>query len=213
MSPQHILMLGASGSLARAVIPVLLAETDTRFSLYVRNAARLAALSSERVTVVEGDVLDTARLTAALAGQSLVYAGLAGNLQALARSTEAVMDAAGGRHLIWISSTGIYNETGENHGTILTPYKPSAAIVEVSDLDYTFTYLGGFTSNPAMNYQLTRNGEAFRGHQVSHRLANIISKMAQPPRAIARKVSASPRRDHVFVIAKTHRRTRGVRLA
>lgn len=100
MSPQHILMLGASGSLARAVIPVLLAETDTRFSLYVRNAARLAALSSERVTVVEGDVLDTARLTAALAGQSLVYAGLAGNLPALAKSTVSAMDAAGVRRLI-----------------------------------------------------------------------------------------------------------------
>ena len=100
MSPQHILMLGASGSLARAVIPVLLAETDARFSLYVRNAARLAALSSERITVVEGDVLDTARLTAALAGQSLVYAGLAGNLPALAKSAVSAIDAAGVRRLI-----------------------------------------------------------------------------------------------------------------
>ena len=73
MSPQHILMLGASGS--------------------------LAALSSERVTVVEGDVLDTARLTAALAGQSLVYAGLAGNLPALAESTVSAMNAAEERRL------------------------------------------------------------------------------------------------------------------
>lgn len=182
MSPQHILMLGASGSLARAVIPVLLAETDAHLSLYVRNAARLAAPASDRVTVVEGDVLDTARLTAALAGQSLVYAGLAGNLPALAKSAVSAMDAAGVRRLIWISSMGIYNETGEDHGAVLDPYKQSAAIVEASDLDYTLIRPGWFTNSPAVDYQLTRKGEAFRGHEVSRRsIADLISKIVQNP--------------------------------
>ncbi|WP_298640691.1 NAD(P)H-binding protein [uncultured Cardiobacterium sp.] len=182
MSRQRIFIPGAGGSLARAVIPVLLAETDAHLTLYLRNAARLAHPASDRVTVSEGDVLDTAHLTAALAGQTLVYANLAGVLEALARSTVAAMDAAGVKRLVWVSSMGIYNETGEKHGAVLDPYRQSAAIVEASGLDYTIIRPGRFTNSPAVDYRLTQKGEAFRGHEVSRRsIADLISKIAQNP--------------------------------
>ena len=48
------------------------------------------------------------------------------------------MHATGRRRLIFISSMGIYDEVpGERYGSLLDPYRKSAAVIEDSDLDYT----------------------------------------------------------------------------
>jgi putative NAD(P)-binding protein len=43
-----------------------------RVTLYLRNALRLKRLESDRVLLVEGDVLDTKKLAKAMAGQDVV---------------------------------------------------------------------------------------------------------------------------------------------
>ena len=65
---KNILMLGASGSLARQVIPTLLANPDHRLTLFVRNAQSVSQFAGERVAIITGDVSNTAQLNAVMKG-------------------------------------------------------------------------------------------------------------------------------------------------
>jgi uncharacterized protein YbjT (DUF2867 family) len=65
---ENVLILGATGSVASYAIDLFLKETDAQLTLYVRNARRLKNVDPSRARVVEGDVLDTARLKEAMAG-------------------------------------------------------------------------------------------------------------------------------------------------
>lgn len=88
--------------------------------------------------VVEADVLDTKALEAAMAGQDVVCANLAGQLDRQARCIVQAMKRTGLKRVIIVSSTGIYDEVpGERHGSILDPYRKPAGIIEASGLDYT----------------------------------------------------------------------------
>jgi hypothetical protein len=73
-----------------------------------------------------------------MAGQDVVYANLAGELEQQARCIVAAMRNTGLKRLIFISSMGIYDEVpGEHHGATLDPYRKSVGIIEASGLDYT----------------------------------------------------------------------------
>jgi uncharacterized protein YbjT (DUF2867 family) len=179
----RVLVLGANGQLARHTTSVFLRTTDVMLTLYLRRASRLKDLDPARVTIVEGDVLDETRLTAAMQGQDVVYASLAGAMKRQAESTVAAMRAAGLRRLIFISSMGIYGEVpGERYRSVLDPYRDSAAVIEASDLDYTVLRPGWFTHDDAVDYQITLKGEPFKGHDVSlNSLSDLIVKLATTP--------------------------------
>ncbi|WP_417067829.1 NAD(P)H-binding protein [Niveibacterium terrae] len=179
----RILILGANGQLARNTIPFLLEREDVALTLYLRRAKRLTNPDPARVSIIEGDVLDRAALQAALQGQDVVYANLAGDMAAQARSIIAAMKSVGVRRLIFISSMGIYGEVpGERYQSVLDPYRDSAALIEASDLDYTILRPGWFTRDKAVNYQLSHRDEAFRGHDVSlNSLSDLIVKLALIP--------------------------------
>jgi uncharacterized protein YbjT (DUF2867 family) len=179
----NVLILGANGSVARVATELFLEETDARLTLYVRNARKLKNVDASRARVVEGDVLDTAKLAEAMAGQDVVYANLAGDLERMARSVVQAMNQTGVRRLIWISSMGIYDEVpGEKHGSILDPYRKSARVIEASDLDYTILRPGWFTNADDVDYETTQKGEPFRGHDVSRKsLASLVVKLATTP--------------------------------
>ena len=123
-----VLILSAHGQIARAATDLFLERTDARLALYLRNARRLKQPGhEERVNVVEGDVLDTAKLEEAMAGHEVVYAILAGQLEQQARTIVRAMEKTGVRRLIFISSMGIYDEVpGERQGAILDPYRKAA---------------------------------------------------------------------------------------
>jgi uncharacterized protein YbjT (DUF2867 family) len=179
----NVLILGASGSVARVAIDRFLKESDARLTLYLRDTRKLKHVDTTRAHVVEGDVLDTKTLTDAMRGQDVVYANLAGDLVPMARSVVGAMHAAGVRRLIWISSMGIYGEVpGERYSSILDPYRDSAKVIEASDLDWTILRPGWFTNGSETDYEITRKGEPFRGHDVSRRsLASLIVKLATTP--------------------------------
>ena len=133
----NILILGAHGQIARVATDLFLKRADARLTLYLRNARRLKLSGqADHVRVVEGDVLDTTKLEAAMAGQDVVYANLAGQLEQQARCIVKAMEKTGLKRLIFIGSMGIYDEIpGERHGSILDPYCRSASIIEASRLD------------------------------------------------------------------------------
>ena len=134
-------------------------------------------------------MLDRPTLTAAMKGQDVVYANLAGSI---GRQTECIVEAMHSallRRLIFISSMGIYGEVpGERYRSVLDPYRDSAAVIEASDLEYTILRPGWFTRDEEVAYQITQKGEPFRGHDVSlNSVSDLIVKLAVKPGKEARR--------------------------
>ena len=182
----NILILGANGQIARVATALFLKRSDTRLTLYLRNARRLKlSVTADRVRVVEGDVLDQKALEAAMAGQDVVYANLAGELEQQARGIIAAMRKTGLKRLIFISSMGVYEEVpGEHHGSILDPYRKSARLVEASGLDYTIIRPAWLNNRDEIDYATTHKGQPFENatEQVSRKsVADLVVKLAMTP--------------------------------
>jgi uncharacterized protein YbjT (DUF2867 family) len=185
----NVLILGANGSVARQATELFLNETDAKLTLYLRNARRLNNPDPNRARVIEGDVLDPGTLKEAMAGQDIVYANLAGDLERQARSIVKAMDETGVRRLIFISSMGIYDEVpGEKHGSILDPYRKSARVIETSDLDYTILRPAWFTNADEIDYETTQKGTPFQGSVVSRKsVAALVVKLTESPELEVRR--------------------------
>jgi uncharacterized protein YbjT (DUF2867 family) len=158
-------------------------------TLYLRRAKRLSNPDPARVSIVEGDVLDQTMLEAAMRGQDVVYANLAGDMAAQSGTIIAAMKAVGLKRLIFISSMGIYSEVpSERYRSVLDPYRDATALIEASSLDYTILRPGWFIRDKTVSYQLTQKGEAFRGHDVSlNSLSDLIVKLALVPHLEVRR--------------------------
>jgi uncharacterized protein YbjT (DUF2867 family) len=185
----NVLILGANGQIARYAIDLFLNETDAQLTLYLRNSRKLRNIDSNRVRVIEGDVLDIEKLKEAMIGQDVVYANLAGDLEQMAKNIVEAMDATGVKRLIFISSMGIYDEVpGEKYGSILDPYRRSAEIIEASDLDYTILRPAWLTDQDEIDYETTQKGEPFKGRIVSRKsVADLVVKLALSPELEVRR--------------------------
>jgi uncharacterized protein YbjT (DUF2867 family) len=179
----RVLILGANGTLARNTTRVLLDHPAVALTLYLRQASRLKNTASGRVKIVDGDMLDEAKLRQAIKDQDVVYANLAGDMAAQARTIIEAMHATGIKKLIFISSMGIYGEVpGETYRSALDPYRDSAALIEASDLDYTILRPGWFTRKPEGPYRITQKGEPFQGHDITlDSLSALIARIATTP--------------------------------
>ena len=157
--------------------------------LHLRRAGRLVNPDPARVSIVEGDVLDRSTLEAAMRGQDVVYANLAGAMKPQAECIVSAMHAARLTRLVYISTMGIYGEVpGERYRSVLDPYRDSEAVIETSDLEYTILRPGWFSSDPATECRITQKGEPFQGHDVSlDSLSTLIVRLALTPDLHARR--------------------------
>ncbi|MCB1775912.1 MAG: NAD(P)H-binding protein [Candidatus Competibacteraceae bacterium] len=182
---RNILILGADGQIARVATTLFLERSDTQLTLYLRKANRLKLTASDRIRIIEGDVCDTDALEAAMAGQDVVYANLAGQLEQQAHAIVQAMHKTGLKRLLFVSSMGIYDEVpGERHGSILDPYRKSAKIIEDSDRDYTVIRPAWLDDRDEIAYGITHKGEAFlnKDATVSRKsVADLIVKLAMTP--------------------------------
>lgn len=183
MNMTRVLILGANGQLARNTLSHFLDQKGIALTLYLRQSHRLPNPDPARIRIIEGDVLDHVALEAAMQGQDLVYANLAGEMKQQAQSIVEAMHATGLKRLIFISSMGIYSEVpGEQYRSVLDPYRDSAQVIEASDLDYTILRPGWFTREKEINFHLTLKGEPFQGHDVSlNSLSSLIVQLALTP--------------------------------
>lgn len=178
-----VLILGASGGIAGYATDLFLKETDAELTLFLRNAGKLRKLDPNRTRVIEGDVMDMETLKQAMAGQDVVYANLAGDLEKMAKNIVEAMNETGVKRLVFISSMGIYDEVpGEKYGSILNPYRKSAQVIEASNLDYTILRPAWFTNKNEIDYETTQKGELFKGAEVSRKsVADLVVKLAVTP--------------------------------
>ena len=182
-----VLVLGATGRIARQAIPMLAAAGDT-LTLYARSASRVDAPEGARV--VEGDVLDADALDAAMAGQDVVYANLGGEIVGQAEAVVAAMDRAGVSRLIFVLALGIHDELPEGFrewneqmiGQALVDYRRAAEVIEASDLDYTLLRPAWLTDADEIDYETTERGETFRGTEVSRKsVAALVADIVADP--------------------------------
>ena len=167
----NVLIIGATGTVGSAVRQTLLQETDAKLTLFARNAARLQV--GDREVALAGNVMHDGDLDAAMQNQDAVFVALSGPLGQFAQKIVAAMDRNQVSRLLFIASMGIYNEIPAslgggnlNENSMLRAYREAADVVEGSDLNYTVIRPGWFTNGP-VDYEITRKGEPFGGHNVS----------------------------------------------
>lgn len=182
---KNVLIIGATGTLGSAARQAILDGTDDKLTLFARSTNRIRIVDDNREKVISGNVMNDADLDKAMAGQNAIFAALSGNLKAYAEKIVAAMDRNNVSRLVFITSMGIYNEIPASVGAsgnlssnpVLQSYRDAANVIEDSDLNYTIVRPGWFTGGP-VNYQITRKGEQFGGHDVSiSSIADIVMKL------------------------------------
>lgn len=181
---QNGLIIGATGSIGRAVRKMMLAQTDVHLTLYSRRANRLK-LDAKRETAVAGSALDDAQLDQVISGQDFVFVALSGDMANFATHIVASMERVNVHRLIFITTMGIYQEIpawlGDSpepyHNPILKSFRQAADRIEQSSLNYTIIRPGWYTNGP-INYEITQKGEPFGGHDVSRQsIADYVIRL------------------------------------
>lgn len=184
-----VLIIGATGSIGRVVSTELLKKTDAELVLAARHISPTMISDASRETAINLDVTNDQELVTALDGIDFVFAALSGRMNTFAKHLVKVMDQVGVKRLAFITTMGIYQEIpswlGESpnpyHNLILRPYRKAADTIENSDLDYTIIRPGWLDNGPA-DYELTKKGEPFGGHDVSrYAIADLVIKMVKNP--------------------------------
>lgn len=184
-----ISIIGATGSLGRAVTAELLASTDVELTLFSRTAGSLP--DNPRFTKISASVFDQESLQEAIKGSQLVFAALSGDLPKMAKSIISAMQEVGVKRLIFISSYGIYSERVEEPGALhpmLKPYRQAADLIEASGLDYTILRPGWFDNSSDKSYQLIPKGETIYGNEISRlAIADFVASCVRNPLAHIRE--------------------------
>jgi uncharacterized protein YbjT (DUF2867 family) len=176
---KNVIILGASGNIAKHVIDILVKKDDINLTLFLRNKSRLRNNDVSKALFIEGNVLNINQLKEAITGQDIVYANLSGDLEAMAKNIVKAMEEAGVKKLIFISSIGIYNIPLR---PVLKPYRKAADVIEASKLEYTILRPTWFTNADEVDYETTRKGEPEKGSVVSQKsLATLITKIIESP--------------------------------
>ncbi|HYM94903.1 MAG TPA: NAD(P)H-binding protein, partial [Chitinophagaceae bacterium] len=140
---KNVIILGASGSLAKHVIDILIKKDGVHLTLFLRNKKRIESKDVSNCHIIEGDVLNYDQLKEAIKGQDIVYLNLAGDLEAMAKNITKAMKETGVKRIIAISSIGIYDTPLR---PVLIPYRKLADVIEAAGLDYTIVRPTWFTN-------------------------------------------------------------------
>jgi saccharopine dehydrogenase-like NADP-dependent oxidoreductase len=86
-------------NIAQKVIDILVKKDDINLTLFLRNKNRSGNKDVSKCRIIEGDVLDFDQLKDAIEGQDIVYANLAGKLEAMAKNIVRAMGETGVKSL------------------------------------------------------------------------------------------------------------------
>lgn len=167
-----ILIIGATGSLARPVIQALKKDKFNTITLFARNPEKLSVKETENCTLIKGDAMNYPDIEKAMIGQDIVYVNLSGDLETMINNCIRAMKASGVYRIVAVSSIGIYDQPLKS---ILLPYRILADLIESSGLKYTILRPNWFTNEDEINYQITRKGEPETGNALSRKsIADFI---------------------------------------
>jgi uncharacterized protein YbjT (DUF2867 family) len=182
---KNVIILGASGNIAKHVIDILVKKDDIKLTLFLRNKSRLRNNNVSRCRIIEGDVLNNDQLKDAITGEDIVYANLSGELEAMAKNIVKTMKETGVKKIIFISSIGIYAIPLKS---VLKPYRKAADVIDASGLEYTILRPTWFTNADEVDYETTRKNEPEKGSVISQKsLAAFIVKIIESPEKYSRE--------------------------
>ncbi|SSW64991.1 SDR family oxidoreductase [Achromobacter agilis] len=190
-----VLILGASGQIARWVVQMLGEHKDIAQTLLVRDPRKLTSTEPANARIAIGDVMDKKLLPQLMEGQDVVYANLAGDIDAQTAHILAVMKSKNVKRLIFVNSLGIYDEVpgqfGEWNrqeiGQYLAPYRRSADLIEASDVNYTVLRAAWLQDEDEVDYEITGRDELFKGTEVSRKsVASLATKLIESPDTLVR---------------------------
>jgi len=185
MSAKKVIILGASGNIAKHVIDILVKERHIQLTLFLRSIKRLKNKEVSSARIIEGDVLNFSQLKDAITGQDIVYANLAGELETMAKNIVKAMAETGVKKIIFISSIGIYDVP---LNSLLKRYRYAADVIEASNLEYTILRPTWFTNANEVDYETTKKGEPEKGSVISQKsLATVITKIIESPEKYVRE--------------------------
>lgn len=197
-----IAVLGANGRIARIAEDMLLAHDDIELTLFIHTEDELGAdiKDNPRVTVVKGDAKNPDDVLNAINGADEVYANLAATQDSsadiipMAKAVVDMMDKAGIKRLVWISSLGIYNEVPGEFGAwnanilgdYLVNYRKAVDVIEASDLDYTIIRPAWLTDKDEVDFEITEKGELFRGTEISRKsvASEVVELLLDPDKEV-----------------------------
>lgn len=191
-----VLILGATGQIARWAVQKFSEYAEVEQTLLVRDAKKLQGDEPSNAKIVIGDVFDKNLLISVMKGQDVIYANLAGEVD---KQTEYILEAmkkACVKRLIFVNSLGIYDEVpgkfGEWNnreiGTYLPPYRRSADLIEASDTDYTILRAAWLQDEDEVSYETTSRTEPFKGTEVSRKsVAALVVDIALHPNKLVRE--------------------------
>ena len=197
-----IAVLGANGRIARIAEDMLLAHDDIELTLFIHTENELGAdiKDNPRVTVVKGDAKNPDDVLNAINGADEVYANLAATQDSsadiipMAKAVVDMMDKAGIKRLVWISSLGIYNEVPGEFGAwnanilgdYLVNYRKAVDVIEASDLDYTIIRPAWLTDKDEVDFEITEQGALFRGTEVSRKsvASEVVELLLDPDKEV-----------------------------
>jgi len=182
---KKVIILGASGNIARHVIDILVKKDEIKLTLFLRNKSRLRDRDVSKCSIIEGNVLNYTQLKESISGQDIVYANLAGDLEAMAKNIVLAMRETDVKKVIFISSINIYDTPLK---PALIPYRKAADVFENSGLEYTILRSTWFTNSDEVDYEITRKGEPEKGSFISQKsLATFITKIIESPEKYSRE--------------------------
>jgi uncharacterized protein YbjT (DUF2867 family) len=176
---KKLIIIGASGSLAKHVIEAIKKLGNVDLTLFVRNKSRLSKNIAEGCTILEGDAMNYNDVKNAVAGQDIVYVNLAGNLETMSKNIVKAMQELDVKRIIAISSIGIYETPLKS---ALVPYRKLADVIEDSYLIYSILRPDWFTDGNEIDYAITHKGEPETGSAISRKsIAAFISTIVENP--------------------------------
>lgn len=176
---KKVIVIGASGSLAKSVIEAVKPLESIKLTLFLRNKNRISKELSNDCEIFEGDALNFDDIKKAVSGQDIVYVNLEGNLESMTENIAKAMQESGVKRIIAISSIGIYETPFK---PVLVPYRKLADIIEKSGLDYTILRPDWFTNIDEVDYILTQKDQPETGSAISRKsIADFVSKLVNNP--------------------------------
>lgn len=182
---KNVLILGVTGGTGKFVSEMLEDSSNIIQTVYVRNKNKLDKKLKETITVLEGDVLDTANLKVAMNNQDIVVACLNGDLLAQAESIVEASKAMKVTRIIWLTGLGIHHEVPGSVGEMLDKlikqfpdYVKAADTIANSGKSYTLVRAANLVDGDNINYNLTKEGEMILDESVTRRaVARFIADM------------------------------------
>lgn len=176
---KKVIIIGASGSLAKYVIEAAKPLENIELTLFLRNKNRISAELSDGCKIIEGDALNFEDVKKAVSGQDIIYVNLEGNLEPMTKNIVKAMHETNVKRIIAISSIGIYDQPLK---PVLIPYRKLADLIENSGLDYTILRPDWFTNSNEIDYTLTKKATAETGSAISRKsIADFVSKLMTYP--------------------------------